>query len=332
MTGNSLPTGAALGREVVRRDFSWFGHTEQAWSRTRFLVPNGWRNISQRVDAPDSQALVTLAAFVAPKADASVRLQAIRLAREISAELWLRHYLIVTENRPVTLLPVSGLFADSLSEFKMDDDRVCARIAVRVHGPLLFLMAATCRVDRYAEFAETFGVCVASFRPDSAPESPTIEPRSRARLADTLAFEYPSSWSLREHAAPGGKHAIDLTYLQDGQPSGLIRIKLAPKTGGTDASQQRSDTLQEFSWAAIQCGDLIATANALNVSQRFLSGQMHVYQAQTAAGLPQELWVATLEEAAHWVTLSMLTPAREAEFLVWACNRTALTLVSESLN
>jgi len=332
MTSNILPTGAALTRDVIRRDFSWFGKTEEIWSRTRFLVPKDWHNLSSPTDYPGTTELITVAAFTSASGQASIRLQAIRLEREISAELWLRHYLIVAGNRPVVLIPVSPVFADSLSEFKIDNERISGRIAARIHGQLLFLIVASCPASRYAEFSESFGVSIASFRPDSEPEAPTIETRMSARIADLLGFEYPASWSLREVPAIAEHHATDLLGMNFGQPTGMIRVKIAIKGDPEILSTQLDAARDEFASAGIQCGNLIANAQPSPLNTRFRSVQTHVFDAVTQTGLPQELWVTCVEDNAHWITISLLTPAREEHFLFWAWNRTALNIVSGSLN
>ncbi len=332
MTGTSLPTGSTLPKDVVRRDFSWFGDTGESWSKTRFLVPNGWQNLSQPTEAANAQDLVTIAAFVSPTGDASLRLQAIRLEREISAELWLRHYLIIMGNRPIILLPVSQVFADSLSEFKIDEDRVSSRIAARIHGQLLFLISATCQANKYAGYAEAFGVSVASFRPDSPANAQTIETHKTARIEGLLGFEYPESWTRREVPAVPGKYATDLLSINFGQPTGMIRVKIAVKGSGIDEPSQLSDALEEFTWAGIRCNNMIVNTAPSLVNERFLSGQLRIYDASTQAGSPQELWIMTLEDVTHYVTLTLLTPSRQADFLIWAFNKTAMNLVSESLN
>ena len=331
MADTALPTGQAYSRAHIAAHFTWAGLSTQAWSAAKYLVPKTWHSTPLPTPAkPGVTTLTTLAAYVAPGDAASLRIQVVMLEREITAQLWLRHYLIAAGNQPETLATLSPKFADSLSQYVMDGQALVGRIAARIHGNLLFLVAGSCPLATYGQFAELFGLCVASFQPTSTPTH-GIEPRSKGAVGKVVGFEYPGSWKSREVPALDGKLATDLISITGGQPTGIMRVKTCSKDQVTRMELQIEDALHEFASAGVIPGELMVNKGLAAVGPRFHSGFLQVFAAKTSAGVAQELWLVVAEDEDYYITISLLTPDRRQHFLIWAWNRTAFDIVTESL-
>jgi len=335
MTTTALPTGRGYPRERVAQDFGWHDRPAPPAPRglgVKLLVPGTW-NPDPVAAAPEvsSLALTPLALFSSPDALAYLEVQVVRLEREISAELWLRHFLIVSRHVPETLVTLSALFADSLSDFAISGQPFRGRNAVRIHGTLAFLVSALCVADGYPGLAEAFGVSIASFSPTAPALAETIEARRTATVGGVISFDYPASWRVRSVPPIPGKAAVDLINLTDELPAGLLRIKTTSKTLPTRMELQVEDSLAEFAEAGFSRGPLKTNTGIQIAGDRFQSGFMQMYQGTTTTGLPQELWLVVIEDADTFVTAGLLTPDRRNDFLLWAWNRRVLDIVLETL-
>ena len=336
MADSKLPLGEIYPRDRLRLDFIPYtaAPIDLAELSFRVLVPRVWRQDASGGEAINSQRLVPLALFAATDFTAYLQIQGVRLEREISAEHWLRHFLISAGYTAEEIVGRSDQSADSLCDFAIAGKPFRARAAVRLHGDVAFLVFTLCLVEHYAALAEAFGVIVASFQPTAAPRRPTIEDHSTGSVdvppGTPATFSYPASWRFRAVPPVPGKAGADLVAVVDDIPISLIRVKMVGPGPMTRAELQIEDTLDEFADAGFTAQQLFTETSVAVGDSRFTGGILRVYTGVTAAGLPQELWIIAVDGTVDHVTISLLVPDRRHNFLIWAWARRALDIVTTS--
>ena len=335
MTDTPLPTGKEYPKDRLSRDFTWVNETPRGDGAlaVKLLVPSSWQeDIIVAAPSVSTFRLAPLVLFSSPDKREFIQIQTVRLEREISAEHWLRYFGLVSDYTPIQIIKISPVFADSLCDFSIEGNAFRGRFAARIRGDLLFLISIFCPADRYAQRAEAFGVTIASFRPTSSPNQPFIEERKEAGLEDIVAFQYPASWKIRFVPPGPGKAAADLITLNDGQPTGLLRVKTTSKDHAQDNEIIVRDTLDEFKDAGFTPDELRINVGIEIANPRFVSGFLRMFGGHTGVGLPQELWIVVIEDTGHYVAISLLSPIPEQEYLIWAQNRRTLDIVTGSLS
>ena len=335
MTDDMLPHGRNISSEQVRQNFTWHENEPSDHNDLRFrlLRPKSWQEDPLPEGMPlSNQALAPLALFSSMQPGFCLQVQAVFLDREISAGDWLRHFMTVSGYEMLIIRELSAFFADSLCQFAIEGTPFRGRIAVRIHGNLLFMVSGLCPTDDYEALAEVFGVCIASFKPVAELEHLYIETHLAANVSGILNFQYPASWTLQpQTSAVSGKTAVNLISFTANELSGLMRIKVADKKLPGDRNSQFDDAVDEFSEAGFNTRYQLVDAPVTINNERFLSGLLQVFAGATSAGLPQELWVIVLEDDDYYVTIDLLTPERQKHFFLWAQNRRSLDIITSTL-
>ncbi len=331
---DTLPTGRAFSPQEISRLFIWYDAVpyENQELALRLLVPQGWRVDATTAHTPSLSTTVMkpLVLLAQPDDAAYLQVQAIRLEHDISAEHWIRHYMIQADYRPRAMRGLSPVFADSLCDFSISDVEFTGRLAVRIVDDRLFMIFGFASVDRFSALAESFGVAVASFKPIQPPSRPGVEPWVRLS-AGTVEFSCPPGWSSIPAKAPKGIAGIDLTLTVADALTGWMRVKTVSRELPTDMELQVQTTLDTLARDGLRVSRLMANTGVGLEGTAFTGGFLQVFEAHTSADLPQELWLAVLEDKERYVVVFLVTPDRVDHFQVWARNRRAFGIVLESL-
>lgn len=331
-----LPTGRHLSRQAVASNFAWLTETPPRYEALSFklLVPAAWRRDRTEDYGTELTAgrLLPLAALASPRSDAFLQVQATPLNREVTAEHWLRHFLMTSGYNAEKSVILSIFFADCLASFSIGAGKYLGRFAVRVHGDSVFLLSVFCEEALYDGMAELLGLCVASFQPLGAPSGPSVEEWLPTRLGDLLSFSRPASWAMRVvPAAPAGKSALDFISIVDDVALGMMRVKAAAFTVDATLDGQIRDAVGEYAEAGMIVNPNEQRHDVDLAGDRFTDGRLVIFNGATEGGAPQELWVIVFRDKSTLFTISLLTPDRKSQFLIWAENRRALDIVTETL-
>lgn len=333
MSAGSLPVGANLDRNTLDRDFRLYaGAFDPVAGVFRGLVPCQLQQdllVKGPVDLAVDR-LTPLAVFSASGLSLPVlHIQAIRLTREIRAGHWLRQFSAQFDRRLQSLHELSAHFADSLAEFTVNDHTVRGRATVTVWGDSLFLLSTYISELLYPAWSERLGAVVSSFRPRGTPAHPTIEPRTSVALGMRAVFQHPASWR-RE-----GDPADQATVL----PVTLLNVDDDLTTNGlfqAVSSEASSDLVAEavsrHEHRGFRTGEIQREAILPHHSSEFESATLTIFTGSfTPGGVGHECWVCVARAANFSIVLSLLTPARDESFNVWAINKRAFEIALETL-
>ncbi|MBK1837919.1 hypothetical protein JHL17_10885 [Azospirillum sp. YIM B02556] len=331
---DTLPTGRAFSPQEISRLFLWYDAVpyENPDLALRLLVPNGWRVDAATAETPDLTVttMKPLVLLAEPDGGAYLQVQAVRLEYDLSAEHWLRFYMIQAGYRPRAMRELSPVFADSLCDFSISDVEFTGRLAARVVDDRLFMIFGFAPAERYQALAESFGVAVASFKPAKPPSHPGVEPWVTLS-AGTVPFSCPPHWTAIPARAPQGIAGIDLTLTVADALTGWMRVKTVSRELPTDMELQVQTTLDALARDGLQVSRLIANTGISLEGTPFTGGFLQVFEAHTSADLPQEIWLAVLEDKDRYVVVFLVTPDRVDHFQVWTRNRRAFGIVLGSL-
>jgi len=331
---DTLPTGRAFSPQEISRLFIWYDAVpyENPELALSLLVPQGWRADAATAESPSLSTTIMkpLVLLAQPDNAAYLQVQAVRLDHDISAEHWVRYYMIQAGYKPRAMRELSPVFADSLCNFSISDVEFTGRLAVRIVDDRLFMIFGFAPVERFPALSESFGVSVASFKPIQPRSRPGVEPWIRLS-AGTVEFSCPPGWTAIPAKAPKGIAGIDLTLTVADALTGWMRVKTVSRELPTDMELQVQTTLDGLARDGLQVSRLMANTGVGLEGTAFTGGFLQVYESHTSADLPQELWLAILEDKERYVVVFLVTPDRVDNFPVWARNRRAFGIILESL-
>lgn len=250
-----------------------------------------------------------------------LQLSATRLNREIGAGDWLKYYALTLKRTLVTIEVKTAHLADGLLQFEQSNSLFIERATITIHGPWLICLSCLAQEGAYSALAETFGMVVTSFRLLNSPSPSTIEPRLAHHLPAGLQFNCPPSWQ---------PHSVtEKTIALSNGEANQLRVTLLDKKVITQPEQVIEHLLDEFPEVSVQALQHQAPLPSPH-AERFPEGRLMIYQGEQA-GQAQELWLSRFEEDSHYVTVALLTPARQEQFYPWAVNKRAYGIVLESL-
>ncbi|MFY8092088.1 MAG: hypothetical protein ACOVN0_01280 [Niveispirillum sp.] len=298
------------------------------------LVPPGWRadGVPPVPATLPTDRMTPLALYANdPGEGCYLQVQAVRLVRDIGAEHWIRHFMLVSDYVPKAIRGLSPIFADALCTFAIEDFAFTGRITATLNGDILFYVFAFAPTATYPQWAERLGYSVASFEPSTEAAHVGVAPWV-AHQVEAYRFQCPAGWAAYPaHTAPPGVSAVDLLYETDESPLGWIRFKTVSRDQPTSMEQLAERALADMEDTGVRDFTLRVDQGIELGDSIFTGGVLQMFDGASSTGLPQEIWVTLLEAPAHFVVVTLLTPARTADFRLWAENRRAYGIVAETL-
>lgn len=221
-----------------------------------------------------------------------------------------------------------------------------------IHGDLIFYITFSIPVDGVEKYAITAPKVLESFSP-AAKATGQIEPRKSQKLLNVLAFEYPSSWKLKNRRIGSSfEVGADLfNYDVTGRTDGFIKIESHRKTFGKKPSTELKNLINDFEETGLVVKKKIRNFDLPDYDQSigFSTGEVYLLsynepnieeelitlrelRGMGNKFINHELWlmVADSGKFIHYVVL--LTPSEEEFPDIWSRNRLAYKIVINSLD
>lgn len=336
-----LPTVAEFSREALSARFLLveesrpYGNEALGYS---LLVEKTWTLDPVKSASPDldAEALKPLGLFRGPqmaRANPYVVIQAIRLEKEITAADWLTHVSRTTGWDLEEVTPDGPDFCDALVEVSIEGKELWGRAFARIDGDRAFLVLAVGPSEVFEKMAPTYGVAVSSFRLLRPGPRRTIEDRASHVVGDEVRFSFPVSWQSRETRKPElRKSAVDLYNFVGEELHGLVRVKVARTSAGATLEGELDLAQEEMAESNVVVGGLRAQSSPALGRPRFREAVLRIHDAEIAGNPgPMELWTCGIDARPHVVTVTLLAPGRESEFVSWAIGRRAFEIALETL-
>lgn len=337
-----LPTAVDLSREQLSARFlrveesKPYGNEALGYS---LLLEKAWNLDPVKSSSPDldAVALKPLGLFRGPQmagANPYVLVQAIRLEKEITAADWLTHVSHSTGWELAEVSPAGVAFCDSLVEMVVEGREMWGRAAARIDGDRAFLLLAVGPSEVFEELAPVYGTAVSSFLVLQPARRQTVEERASHRVGDEVGFSFPASWEVRETKSPElRKSAIDLYSFIGMELHGLVRVKVARSSAGATLEGELDHAHEELADANVIVGGLRAQSRPGLGNPRFREAVLRVHDARIEGNpAPMEVWICGIDAKPHVVTVTLLVPARDSEFVSWAIGRRAFEIALETIS
>ncbi len=332
-----LPIGQALSRDYVNEHLRMTelrpeGNPDHAF---QMLLPPGWVQ-----DAPDGlgepvasdrfRPLLAIRDADEGRGPVLFHVQALSLTRDLrAAHVWEQHARSLGQ-QPLARRELSPWFVDSLMAQRIAGEDMRVRQAVLLSGPRAFILSGVAPAARYPDFADRFGVMVASFQLLDLPEHPGVEPWPSARLGDGVSFRHPASWRLREIGVEGGTVVRLGWHHDDGRLVSQISLEReARRLEDEQAFGLMLRLLREGGLALSEDFDTIQ----FELSESPLAVRAgRVYEASQAdAARAWTLRLLLFDLADESLRVWQLQPRREADFPGWAASTRALELMLSTM-
>lgn len=262
-----------------------------------------------------------------------VTVEVLELTYEISTRNWFINYVLS-----------NGL---SLEQVGTETDRIIEAIYIEVkgdvtyivrvkaisNGPRMIMARHYLPQEMYASEHTQQAYVIDSFKLTNREERGVEELKVHAFL-DQSFFDYPESWII---SAPMIRNIDRMRAMLfhgrvKGKLDGQINLYITRK----GITNSRSETLryyqEKFKIPGYITGGVIDNP-ILEYHSDMSFGVTQIYEMipQTSQAIPYELWISFIEGEDFYYVVSLLSPARDTEFYIWARNKEAFKLMVKGI-
>lgn len=354
----SLPDGSKVPKNVFDENTHIetqvpFGDTLMEYT---VRLPNNWVTSNfARYGLPGEETyriLTNIARFFGPAIEDArpfFWLEVQKLKRFITAEAYTRAYMLERGIAPSALIVHSEQEAEALYVDVRDFRSYAMRSRFRMEGNYIVISSVGVPIQSYTDYKDMMGLILNSFslvRPIQAQ----IEQKIDYKLLNVLRFQHYASWLPKNEYAQTALHpSVELHNPQEvNNPKGILlqgiilinpwRLSTAfdPKA----PMQEITDRLQELSMV-IQ-PDLTQPTQKLPVYGEYTSIEQTQYIAlvnryvrkddfdiikSEETKTKQEIWVTVLDNGYYRTYLTLITPLKDTNYIIWARNMAAYDLL-----
>jgi hypothetical protein len=332
-----LPIGQALSRDyvaehMVMTDFR--NETDPGYG-FRIFIPRGWEQepsdgVGETVSGMQFGPLLSVRDSGGSRGPVVFTVHAVELEHDLRAlALWEYHGRRLGQ-RPLTRRELSPFFVDSLMAKTLEDEELRIRQGFYLSGRRAFILSGIATEELYPEFAEHFGLMVASFKPASEPDHPGVNAWVEAGLGEGLSFRYPESWNLRRIDVEGGT----VVRLHWNDSDGRLKSQMSLER----EARQLPEALA-FELMVRALGEA-----GLEMSEEFDSMTFGVSDSPLSAQAGRVYRAVQAEQSRAWTVRLLLfnldgeslrvwqvQPERDDDFLEWAASIRAMEIVLSTL-
>lgn len=336
-----LPTGDRIAPEeraqrFVDRRVSPAANPSYA---VRVLVPRTWEPLAlPGADEPvNATRLTPLAGWQDPAyetAPAMFHVQAIGLAREMTAAHFVTTYALQLDLQILALREVSDVVADALLVQIIKGQRYLVRLAACFDGDRAYVAMGLAHRDDYGAYADAFGVMIGSIRFEQPTGRPHVEARVTRTVLDQVAFEAPISFRAREASEATETHrALDL-FQKDpvrGQFCGRVRVDVDLERRAPAFEDEMVYVAAHLMNQGVELGEPTEIPIDVARDAPVRVSSIHKVPGTRADGAAVEAWIALGQVDGAALRVWMLGPAREANFRQWAVNQRGFRVIMQTL-
>jgi hypothetical protein len=335
---DAFPVQLRIAPRELKRDFLRFPHTYSPEPQFHFelVLPKSWQlarmPAATQIAGAALRSIALFRNYSAPSAE--VEIIGGPFARDISPADWLD---VTLERRGETVLARRdahtrrGVVPDVLTCGGNDLAACISRWLAIKDGPRMFLLRASVQKSEYSTHADAFYVAVSSLRllhSSPWPLAERLKTFSRARPDDFLLL-FPESWELTEQpSGSSGELALELTNRVRGDAVGQIVVGVIDRSAADNAAALVDRFVAGLQRASIQVDPLML--GELTPGKRFEKAWRAAADGRRL-GMPFDISVTIGQRPSAWFVIGHVGPARTVHSNLWAINRRAYAIVTESL-
>lgn len=261
-------------------------------------------------------------------------IQTAELAHDITARNWFLNYIFESGYTLQYMTEISDQKIEALYVEIKDDTSYVVRAIAAINGTRIVMLLYSVPEPKWMEERSMQDNVLRSFAFQNKVDM-VIEDRRTYAFLDLLRFDYPSSWRLM---APNifSVEEMEATILSspDGKTvSGQIDVHVFSTELETTLAQEVKELQEVVEERGLIIGKLLETPTKFKVHDHIYFSRVEVYEAndKNQALIDHEYWIGVLMEDRYFYIVTMLTPARTADFYGWATNTEAFQSVIETL-
>ncbi len=307
------------------------------------LLPKDWTSEetlqSDATGTLNRELVSEIAHFSSPVINtmrAAVILQSIKLEREISAESWLKNY-IVTGGYDLQdkIVAVDDRKATANCVITSDGKSSYVQMLVQINGSNAVVVRFESPMYLKDSMAFLAKRSLDSFRFILATDH-SIEVQKTFSFADVVKFSYPESWGPNNLDVKDSRSMSMQLYSkgEGGHIQGLIRFVVVKRSADTSLKKEVEDLKKYFDGVLKLDFKKLVSSDKAPTSSRFLFSRYEVYQVASKkeeSPSNQEIRLVALGDKDWYVFAFLLTPADSENFYTWASNTQSFDMIVKSL-
>ncbi|MBI2233525.1 MAG: hypothetical protein HYU57_00645 [Micavibrio aeruginosavorus] len=261
-------------------------------------------------------------------------IQTAELSHDITARNWFLNYIFESGFTLQYMTEVSDHKIEALYVEIRGDTSYVVRAIAAINGTRIVMLLYSVPEPKWMEERPMQDNVLRSFAFQNKADT-VVEDRRTYAFLDLLRFDYPASWRL---LAPNifSVEEMEATVLSspDGKAvGGQIDVHVFSTELDTTLAQEVKKLQGLVEERGLVIGKLVETPTKFKVYDHIYFSRVEVYEAndKSQALIDHEYWIGVLMEDRYFYIVTMLTPARTADFYGWATNTEAFETVIESL-
>jgi hypothetical protein len=267
----------------------------------------------------------------------TITVEAQEMGYEISAKNWFINFIINNGFSLSSLTEKSPQEVEALYVALEKDVTYVVRTRVIINGSRLIVARYYLPQENYEEEKVAQAQIMASFKLTKDTKE-RIEKQETYGFLDQSFFNYPKSWKLKEKSILSIERmsALLVQEILNEAPAvleGHIKINVISRLLNTTLAQEIETFRKELKIPRYSVGDLIE-----NIDYKY-DPSIKVGKAQIYTLVPDdqvnmqsyEFLVTVMQGDDYYYITSLITPAREQDFYVWARNMEAARIINESM-
>ncbi len=340
-----LPTAEIYPQEVLTEEFQDcqtkpFGDESLAFQIT---VRKSWKWETLTLRSNDSKTRFVPVCYVSGPDAGGIPVAIDASYRTIEREVDMEDYLeLCAEDLGYEILKDQwGTFSgrvvyEMLCRAQIRGTDSLVRLALSHDGSRFFLVAGTCPVAGYAQYAKDIGVAVVSFRLLNPTGKAYAEEMALHKMtgAENASFLYPKTWKLEASTRLSkGIAAFDIRHgTEEASVVGWIRVKVVARSAYPEAGAPEYvfSFFEELNKGGMVFDNPVFDAKVAG-GGKFLEGGRYLILPVFAADTVSEARLVVLPTAKAWYVLSLISPTRERGILEWMVNKRAFEIIQDTL-
>lgn len=261
-------------------------------------------------------------------------LEALELTYGVSARNWFINFILNTGFTLNAMDVYSDKKIEAIYVMVDQDTTYAVRTTAIINGDRIVVARYYVPQQLYQDQRTIQAQSIASFALTNMSEKPVEEALNYAFL-DQSFVNYPDSWDI---SAPyiDTVDRMRASFVNRGGPKkvdGQINLYVTSKLLDTDLAKEIRNFQSELNIEGYSLGGFIESAE-MSYHSDMNFGSTEVYFMEPAIKTRQinyELWVSVMEGEDYIYITSLLTPARNEEFYMWARNVNAFKVVTQSV-
>lgn len=285
--------------------------------------------------------LSILARYIGPAKNLTrsyISVEALQLSSEIGVKNWFVNFVLRNGFSLDGLSEHSDMEVEALYVQVINDQTYAVRTRVMINGARLIMVRYYLPQDNFVEERSQMAQVIGSFKLLS-PSTKRIEGQKTYAFLDQSYFDYPDTWGLRGKPIYSIERMNATIYQQQVLPSqetvleGQIKVDVVSKLLKTTLAQEVKAFREGVNIRGYKVGKLIEPVKyTYDPSIKAANAQVYELVPQDPLTMKSyEFLVTIMEGADFYYITSMITPARDQEFLTWARNMETAKIVNQSM-